>query len=161
MLHVLPVDELLPSEIQRLLSDLLELRVALGEVPEPRLEALADLQRIFALDLAELLDEPDDLIENIRPVLLHIAHKLLYFLVLGAIDHELVAVLHVGVDLCGEARVREQRVADLDVAVVLVLGLLIFAEELGDVLVGLQILIFEFFEPALGLLDIELFEVHR
>lgn len=35
--------------------------------------------------------------------------------------------------------------ADLDIAVILVLSLLIFPEELGDVLVGLQVLIFEFF----------------
>lgn len=145
VLHVFAVDELLPSEIECLLSDPLELGIALDDVPESRLEALADLQRIFALELAEVLDEPDDLIENLSPVLLHIPHKLLYFFVLGTVDHKLVAILHIGIELLGEVGMREEGMADLDIAVILVLSLLIFPEELGDVLVGLQVLIFKFF----------------
>lgn len=144
MLHVLSVDKLLSSEIKCLLSDPLQFGITLDDVPEPRLEALADLQRILALELAEVLDEPDDLIENLSPVLLDIPHKLLYLFILGTVDYKLVAVFHVGIEFLGELGMREESVADLDIAVILVLGLLIFPEELGDVLVGLQVLIFEF-----------------
>lgn len=55
----------------------------------------------------------------------------------------------------------EKCVADLDIAVVFIFGLLIFPEKLGDVLVGLQVLVFELLQPSLSLLYIELFEVHR
>jgi hypothetical protein len=57
--------------------------------------------------------------------------------------------------------VGEQGVADLDVAVILVLCLLVLPQELGDVLVGLEVLVFEPLEPALGLLHIKLFKGHK
>lgn len=142
MLHAFSVDELFSSEIKCFLSDPFQLGIAFDDVPESGLEALADLQRIFTFELAEVLDESDDLIENLRPVLLDIAHELLDFFIFRAVDNELVAVLHVGVEFLGEVGMREKGVADLDIAVVFILGLLIFPEELGDVLVGLEVLIF-------------------
>jgi hypothetical protein len=56
---------------------------------------------------------------------------------------------------------REEGVADLDVAVVLVLGLLVLAQELGDVLVGLQVLALQLLQPPLRLLHIQLFKAHK
>lgn len=161
MFHVFAIDELFSSEIKRFLSDPFQLRISLDDVPQAGFQTLADLERIFSFELAEILDEPDDLIENLCSVLLHIAHELFDFLVLRAIDNKLVSVLHIGVEFFCEVGMREKCVADLDIAVVFIFGLLIFPEKLGDILVGLQILVFELFQPSLRLLHIELFEIHR
>lgn len=161
MVHVFAVNEFLASEIERLLCDSLKFGVALDDVSEAGLQALADLYGVFALALAEILDEADDLVKNLGPVLLDVAHELLDFFVVGAVDDELVAVLHVGVEFLGEFGMREEGVADLDVAVVLVLGLLVLAQELGDVLVGLQVLALQLLQPPLRLLHIQLFKAHK
>ena len=148
MVHVFAVYEFLASEIERLLCDSLKFGIALDDVSEAGLQALADLYGVFALALAEILDEADDLVKNLRPVLLDVAHKLLDFFV-------------VGVEFLGEFGMREEGVADLDVAVVLVLGLLVLAQELGDVLVGLQVLALQLLQPPLRLLHIQLFKAHK
>ena len=51
--------------------------------------------------------------------------------------------------------------ADLDVAVIFVLSLLVFAQEFGDVLVGLQVLAFQLLQPSLRLLHVQLFKGHK
>lgn len=51
--------------------------------------------------------------------------------------------------------------ADLDVAVIFILSLLIFSQKLRDILVRLQVLAFELLKPSLGLLHIELFKGHK
>lgn len=51
--------------------------------------------------------------------------------------------------------------ADLDVAVILVLCLFVLPQELGDVFVGLEVLVFEPLQPPLSLLHIELFKGHK
>jgi len=49
-------------------------------------------------------------------------------------------------------------VADLDIAVKVILGTLILPEELGDVFVRLHILGFEFLKPFFSLLGIKLLQ---
>ena len=161
MVHVFAVDEFLASEIEGLLCNPFKFGIALDDVSEAGLEALADLDGVFALALAEVLDEADDFVKNLGPVLLDVAHELLDLLVVGAVDNELVAFLHVGVEFLGEFGMREEGVADLDVAVVLVLGLLVLAQKLGDVLVGLQVLAFQLLQPPLRLLHVQLFKGHK
>lgn len=160
MVEVFAANEFLASEIEGLLSDAFQLSVALDDVPETRLEAFADLHGVLALAATQILDEADDLIKDLSAVALDVAHELLDLLIVGSVDHELVALLHEGVEFLGEFGVGEEGVADLDVAVVLVLRLLILAEELGDVLVGLQVLTLQSLQPPFGLLHIQLFKAH-
>ncbi len=53
----------------------------------------------------------------------------------------------------------KKSMVDFDKAIILILSLLIFSEELGNVFVGLEIFRFEFFEPFLSLFDTNLFHV--
>ena len=53
----------------------------------------------------------------------------------------------------------QKSVIDLDEAIVLIFGLFILPKKFGDVLVGLEVLSFEFLKPFFGLFDADL--LHR
>ena len=106
------------------------------------------------------MDQLNNLFKNLRPDPFDLGEELFDFLFLRPVDDELIGFFHVVVDFFGEFSVREQCVTDLDIAVVFVLALLIKAQELDDVFVGLRILGFELFKPPLGLLDVYLFYAH-
>lgn len=107
MVEIFAANELLACEVECFLSDAFQLCVPFYDIPEPWLETLADLHGIFTLAAAEILDESDDLIEDLRAVALDISHKLLDLFIVGPVDNELVAILHVGVEFLGEFGVGE------------------------------------------------------
>lgn len=161
MVEIFAANEFLAREVECFLSDAFQLRVSFDDISESWFEALADLDGIFSLAATEILDESYDLIEDLSAVALDISHKLLDLFIIRSVDDKLVAFLHVGVEFLGEFGVSEEGVADLNVAVILVLCLFILPQELGDVFVGLDVLVFESLEPPFSLLHIELFKGHK
>lgn len=101
-------------------------------------------------------DHLDDTVEDVRPTFFSEVDEFLDLLAFGFVDYELVSFLHVGIDLFGEFCVFEECVTDLYEAVVLILGFLVFPKKLGNIFIGLYVFRFEFFEPFLGLLDVDL-----
>lgn len=102
MLQIFAANQFLRSQIKCFFSDAFKLRISFGDVLKARLETLADLNRILALELAQFLDEPNDLIKNTGPVLLDVPHELFDLFIFRTIDHKLVALFHVEIELLGE-----------------------------------------------------------
>ena len=83
------------------------------------------------------MDQADDPLEDRWPVLLDIPHELFDLFILGSVDDEFVGLFKVDVDFLRKVSVREESVADLDIAVVVIIGAFILSQEFSDVLVAL------------------------
>ena len=93
-------------------------------------------------------------------VALDISHEVLDLIFLRFIDHELIGLLHVDIELLGEVRMCKECVVDFHIAVMVILLLVIFFEALAQLLVGLQVLGLQLLKPLLSLLHIYLLYAH-
>lgn len=50
----------------------------------------------------------------------------------------------------------EESVAHFEVTIMLIISFLIFPQELGDIFVGLEVLVLELFQPSFCMFDVEL-----
>lgn len=157
MIQVEPANELFPSQLECLLGDPVELLVMLDDLLDVHLELGVHLFGVHACLVGHFLDDVDGLGEYFWLVLLHEAHEVLNLLLLGFVDDHFVPVLHEGVELLGQLVMVEEGVVHLYEAIILILGLLVLPQVLGNVLVPLQVLVLQLVQPLLSLLNTYLF----
>lgn len=96
-------------------------------------------------------DDADEFAKDLRAGFLDEGHQFFDFLFFRPVDHHFVAFLHKKVQLFSQLAVVQQRVIDLNEAIVLILSFLVLSEELSDVFVALEVFGLEFFKPFFGL----------
>lgn len=153
--------ELFASQLKSLFCYFVKLFIMLDDFLDMDFEFGVQLFWINTCLARQVMDNTDDFGEDFWSALLHKCHEVLNFFLLGLVDDHLVAFVHVEVELLGELAVIKKGVIDFDEAIILIFGLFVFPQEFGNVLVSLEIVIFQLFQPFLSLLDADLFHMEK
>ena len=82
----------------------------------------ADIIVSVTLVLAEFLNHLDNSVEQVRPVLFDMAHKIFELFFFRACHHKLIAFFKKPVELASETVVREKSIAYFDIAVMFIIS---------------------------------------